>query len=188
MAMIENTADSGGKNVFRVNKQSEEVGGKFNKTEGRKNQPVFVNLVTLERLYFQNIPGELDYDPNTSWAILPSLGRNSPLYQYTGAEDTLKFNLSWYSDEATRQDVIKKCKWLEAMSKPDGYDNPVPECQLIFGELFSDAKWIVFAAPFKMSNFNREKGMLPQLATQEVTLKRVSTKNPGKVDYQNIHF
>lgn len=144
------------------------------------NQPFFVDMQNLEKLYFQNIPLTLDYDPQTSLVALPSFGRNITDYQFTGAEDVLKFDLSWYGDSITRDDVIKKCKWLEALSKDDGTGNGIHTVKLVFGDMYQDAIWVMKSAQYTMSLFNRQFGMLPQLAISKIVLCKISTKNPTR--------
>lgn len=140
-------------------------------------QPYIIDMVTCETLMLQTIPTSLDYNNETQWNVVASPGRNSPLYQYSGAEDTLSFSLSWYANEQSREDVLRKCKWLEALGKNDGYDKKPHQIKFMFGNLFNDALWIVFDARYKLSLFNRSLGMLPCLANQEVTLKRIMTTN-----------
>jgi len=141
------------------------------------NQPFILDMVTLERIYFQNIPGELDYAPESNWAVIASAGRNNPLYQYTGGEDTLKMTLTWYSDQENRADVLARCKMLESLSKNNGYDQKPHHISLCFGDMFKGSRWIVEAAPYKLSMFSRPHSMLPQFATTELTLKRVTEGN-----------
>jgi hypothetical protein len=143
-------------------------------------QPFLVDLVTLEKLFFQGIPNELDYQPESGWVAIASPGRNTPFYHYSGAEDTLVLNLSFFSDFISRDDVLKKCKWLEALSKNDGYDAKPHAVSLYWGQMFRDAKWIVYSAPAKFMNFNRQMGMLPQCAVVELTLKRISETNRSR--------
>lgn len=146
------------------------------------NQPYILDLVTKNRLFFQTIPLELNYNPESSWVAIAAAGRNNPTYHYTGSEDTLSFMITWYAATEGRADVIRKCKWLESLSKNDGYDNQPHSVQCIFGDLFKEAKWIVFSAPYKLAMFNRQIGMLPQLATQEITLKRITVTNRTRRD------
>lgn len=146
------------------------------------NQPFFVDLINLERLYFQNIPLTLEYDPNTSLIALPSFGANITNYQFTGAEDTLRFDMSWYGDSSNRKDVLLKTKWLEALSKDDGKGKGIHPLKLVFGDMYVDAKWVLKSAPTTFSLFNRKFGMLPQLALTKITLCKISETNPTR-DY-----
>lgn len=152
----------------------------------RQNQPYFVDMVTTEMLFLQMVPLELTYAPETEWNTIVSPGRNTPLYQFTGGEDTWSFSISWYANEESRQDVLRKCKWIEALSKSNAYKEKPHRVKFIMGDLFLDAIWIVFSAPYKISLFNRTLGMLPQLATQEITLKRVMTLNRTSAQIRKI--
>lgn len=149
-------------------------------------QPYILDLVTRERLYFQTIPGSLEYNPQSNWVTIAAAGRNNPIYHYSGGEDILNFTITWYSALESREDVLKKCKWLESLTRNDGYDNKPHHVQFVMGELFKDAKWVVNGAKYTLTNFNREKGMMPQLAIQEISLYRVSEKNRGRKDILKI--
>ena len=145
--------------------------------DSRPSQPFFLDLITLQRLYFQSIPNAIEINPDSKFVAVESPGRNNPLYQYTGSEDTIEFTLTWFCNDESRLDVILKCKWLEALTKNDGYDNKPHIVQLIFGTLFKDSKFIVEKAPYTLGRFNREFSMLPCFAEQKVTLKRISDTN-----------
>lgn len=143
----------------------------------KKNQPRLVNLSTGEYLVLQGLPLELSYSPESQVATIASVGRNNPLYQPTSSEDILKLNISYYSTEELKRDVIKNCKWVESLTKNDGFMKGHPEVMLFWGELYQKAKWLVISAPYTMRLFDRDNGMLPKLATQEVTLKRITETN-----------
>lgn len=154
----------------------------------KPNQPYILDLVTLERLYFQNIPNDHKYNPDASWAVIASPGRNTPIYLYDGSEDVLSFTLSWYCEESDRQDVLTKVKWLESLTKNDGYDNKPHPVQCVWGQMYRDAKWIVFSAgPINWGLHDRQFGMLPKLATQELVLKRIAEVNRTRADVLNIY-
>lgn len=157
-----------------------------NAPENRLYQPYFLDMDTCETLILQSIPLEINYDPGQNWSTIPAPGRNNPLYQYCGAEDTMSFTISWYGNEESRQDVIRKTKWLEAISKNDGYDKKPHRLQFRMGNLFRDTIWILVASPVKWSLFNRVAGMLPCLAIQEITLKRVMTENRSTLQIKKI--
>lgn len=140
-------------------------------------QPCIVDLATLDKLYLQTIPREIRVNPDSNWVAIASMGRNNPLYHFTGSEDTIEFEISWYSDYYNRKDVLTKCKWLEALSKADGYNKPPSAIKFIYGDLFKNSKFIVAKAPYTLSLFNREFQMMPLLAVQQITLKRITTTN-----------
>jgi hypothetical protein len=159
--------------------------GKYLRT---KNQPYFLDMENGEKLLFQTIPLELSYNPSESagWTAIASSGRNNPLYHYTGSEDSLNFTISWYANEESREDVLRNCKWLEALSKNDGYLKKPHRIKLMFGKVFNNTTWIVEKAQYKMSMFQRDKGMLPALAIQEVTLKRLANTNLTTTEIRKI--
>lgn len=150
------------------------------------NQPYIVDLITLEKLFLQTIPPEIDVNAETNWAVLAAPGRNNPNYQFSGSEDTLEFDINWYSDVQEKDDVIKKCKWLQSLTKANGYDEPPHHIKFVFGDLFKSSKWIVFHAPYKLGLFDRNKNMLPCIATQHVILKKVTETNISRVDFLKL--
>ena len=148
----------------------------------KENQPCLVDLSTLQRLYLQTIPKEIRYNPESTWVAIASMGRNNPFYHFTGSEDTIEFEITWYANQEGKQDVIKKCKWLESLTKNNGYDDKPPEVKFIFGELFKDSKFIVTKAPYSLGQFSRPVGMMPTLAVQQLTLKRITEDNLKRAD------
>lgn len=154
----------------------------------RNNQPYLVDLVTLEKLVFQTIPTQLDYSTESVFAALESPSRNNPLYHYTGAEDIIQFTLSWYSNHSSREDVIRKCKWIIALTKTDGYNGGIHPVKFVFGELFKNSKWIVTSAPYVMRTFDREFGMYPRHAEQTITLRKISEVNILRAEQLNPNY
>jgi hypothetical protein len=145
----------------------------------------FVDLVTFDRLEIQFVPDKLSYKPDSKFIAIESSGRNNPIYHYTGSEDTLTFRLDWHAKDEDRRDVIDKCRWLEALSKNNGWEEPPHPVMLVFGNLFetSTDNWLVTAAPYDLDNFRVASFMLPVQAYQEITLKRIANHN---LDYKDI--
>jgi hypothetical protein len=136
------------------------------------------NVETGERIALQTVPNELAYSVNPNWVSLTPMGRNNPLYHYTGSEDSLSLTLDWYSEEENREDVIRKCKHIESWSKNDGYDNPPPRVKLLWGNSYlNQATWVISDCEYKLSNFHYSYNMLPQQAYQKLTLLRVTETN-----------
>lgn len=158
-------------------------------TPNKVGQPYILDLITLERLVFQNIPMEgLKYSPDANWMAVASAGRNNPLYQYMGGEDVLAFTISWYAEEIAKQDVLRKTKWLEALSKNNGYDEKPHMVQFVMGDMYRDAKWVVTSAgPIEFSLFDRTAGMMPRMASQELTLKRITDSNRTRTEILSIY-
>jgi hypothetical protein len=132
---------------------------------------------TIGKLKIQTVPLNLSVTPTTQWAVIPVLGRNLPRYQYTGGETKIRFQLDWYSVTPLRDDVIDRCRWVESLSRSDGWNAPPPRILLIFGDLFKNQTWVVESAPYELSLFDKEWGMLPRQAYQELTLMQVSDTN-----------
>lgn len=146
------------------------------------------------------VPKQLDYNPESNFVGIATMGRNNPHYHYTGSEDTLEFTIDWFSRLLNRQDVIFNCRWLESMSKADGYKAGPHKIQLVWGAdniLFGDSKWLVMSAKYTLSNFVdsyrdpttgviTKVGMLPQQALQTVVLKRVTTTNRSMAEIVGI--
>jgi hypothetical protein len=136
------------------------------------------------------IPKELNYDPQSKFVGIATMGRNNPYYHFTGSEDTLTFEIDWFSDTENRQDVITKCRWVEALTKANGYSDLPHRVKLVWGQddkLFQDDIWIITSAPYVLSDmvkgFRREDksvnrlGLMPQQAMQTITLKRLTINN-----------
>ena len=137
------------------------------------------------------VPGELDYSMSSKFVGIATLSRNNPYYQFTGSEDTLTFEIDWFSEQLDRKDVINNCRWLESLTKADSYNSPPHRVMLLWGAsnlLWQDMIWVLTNAPYKLKGFNRgyrdpktrefvNTNMLPQQAHQSITLKRVTSVN-----------
>lgn len=156
----------------------------------RIDRSLFIyDLVTNEKVAIQFVPQELDYSSNPNWEAISAMARNNPLYHYTGGEDTLKFTIDWFAEQENRQDVLERCKKIEALTKNDGFDKPPHHVKLIWNNLmFSDSTWIVASAGYRLSMFQAHQNMMPQQAYQEVVLKRVSQLNTGVSQIRSINF
>lgn len=143
----------------------------FRKTlQGKKLRPsIFIinpSVSPYQYIELQTLPRDISFSPKTSWAVLNSLGRNTPLYHYSGSEDTIQFDISWYSnDKENPQEVVTKCKLLESWSKANGYSASPPILQIYApapvgmfntsGEIFG-TNYILWSAEYKFVNFAGE--------------------------------
>ena len=144
------------------------------------------------------VPGGLSYSPSSKFVGIATLGRNNPYYQFTGSEDTLTFEIDWFSSQLDRKDVINNCRWIEALTKADAYDSPPHRVLLGWGTdnlLWKDDLWICVSAPYSLSEFVRgyrkvkaykepdangefiSTNLLPQQAMQKVTFKKITNTN-----------
>jgi len=151
-----------------------------------------------KKLELQFVPREVQITPENRVVAIAQPGRNTPVYHYTGSEDTLEFTIDWVSmDESNdKTDVIEKCMWLEAMSKNDAFDNKPAIVEIVWGNaergrLFDKIAWVIAKAPYKLQNFNRgyndpygsgfiSTSLLPIQAYQEITLKRLDDHNTSR--------
>lgn len=151
-----------------------------------------LNLVFIELPF---IPRELHYKIETKLPSLNSPGRNNPFYHYGGSEDTLEFTIDWtFTDDQTRRKSLQNARWLEAMTKANGYNGYLPRLSIMWGDPygpFEDHLFIVENASYDLSHFaaaglTKRLGndiigeafpLLPQTIRQDVTLKRVTTHN-----------
>ena len=178
-------------------------------SQHQRNEVIIFNLNSSDEGYqyiiLQNRPPEVEFTGETSWASIKSFGRNVPMYHFTGAEDKIQFNISWYCDwnvlaGETPQpwQVIQKCRLLEAWSKANGYAAAPPLLQIDWGGsgLFNNAYFILQSATYRLCNFRdgyidrRSKQaewvdgkLYPMAATQELIFARVSNENLGYSSY-----
>jgi hypothetical protein len=155
----------------------------------------FLGDKALKTIEIPTWPREVLYRAESQFVALTSIGRNNPHYNYVGAEDTLEFNIDWYTTDNNRKQVIENCRYLESLSKANGYQNRPPLLKIQWGEddiLFKHHTWILVSAPYTMREFygkyqtNKEGNKeiqtltgsnLPHQALQTVTFKRVTTRN-----------
>ena len=148
-----------------------------------------IDTITQKSLKIQNVPKEISYDPKSDFKTIPIVSRNNPLYHYTGSEDTIEMELTWYADEDDRADVITNCRWLESLSKADGYSQAPHPVILSMDNLFdANSKWLVENAQYKLTMLSKLHGMLPVLATQKLTLKRITTTSLTYNQIQAVHL
>ncbi len=136
-------------------------------TEGRL---YFIEVDTLERLEIQFVPDEIAVVRAPLIGGLQVIGKNTPNYQYVGGETILTLKLDFFAEQENRKDVINRCKWLESLQYNNGNQSSPSKVKLIFGGLFKDDLWIVRAAGYKLSQFNKEKDYMPQQAYVDIAL------------------
>lgn len=171
------------------------------------NQIIVYNWSTspVQYIIFQTVPKEIEFQNESNWAIINSMGRNTPMYHFTGAESVIQMNISWYcNDKANPQEVVTKCRLLEAWTKANAYKASPPLLKIQWGrsELFNNQFFVLTSATFKLANWRAEAkiwdskskkyvmpegyvdpGMYPSTATQELIFRRVSATN---LSYEDI--
>jgi hypothetical protein len=161
----------------------------------------------LDHIELQWVPTTLSYKPESKLVALASIGRNNPFYHYGGSEDSLEFTIDWFfTNDLTREEALRKARWLESLSKSNGYNSGLDRVKLIWGDsgIFADSLWLVAEAPYEMSNWvdNGLKystlvknkidvhkfGLLPQSVIQNVLLKRVTSHNLTHQEIREVRF
>lgn len=139
---------------------------------------------TLQTIPIQFVPPSIKIGRNANQNAIAIVGRNNPLYHYSGGETTLQFQLDFYSESEFRDDVIRFCRLLEAVAaNNDGYSNPPERIRLTFGKLFKgDMWWTVKSCPYELSQFEKSVGYLPVQAYMDLSLVLDPTKNTRRVD------
>jgi len=181
--------------VSRTSKDRKDVSQQA--SNHRRNEIIIFNMNSTDNGYqyitLQNRPPELEFQGETAWATIKSFGRNVPMYHFTGAEDKIQLQISWFCNDPERPwEVIQKCRLLEAWSKADGYYAGPPILQIDWGGsgLFSNALFILTSANYILKNFRDgyidrrlekpewvDGKLYPMAATQELVFNRVSGTN-----------
>lgn len=185
--------------TFKVSRSSKDRQKLSQKAKDHKrNEIIIFNMNgsddTYQYLILQNRPPELEFHGETSWAAIKSFGRNVPMYHFTGAEDKIQLQVSWFCNDPERPwEVIQKCRLLEAWSKSNGYAAGPPVLQLDWGGsgLFDNAYFILTSATYVLKQFRdgyidrrqeqaewKNGRLYPMAATQELIFSRVSSTNP----------
>ncbi len=138
----------------------------------------------VEALQIQYNPSELNYSRDSKIQDIAIVGRNDDLHQYTGGSTSLSFDLSFFSQETTRQDVKAKIKWLESQMYSEG-DRAPSRLKLVFGQMFRDEIWILRSMSVKYSVFEPASGWLPLYATASLTLVRDTETDLNASDIRN---
>jgi hypothetical protein len=149
------------------------------------------------------VPKELKVEIDNQLNSIGGIGRSHPFYQFSGSEESIDFEIDWYSTDINRQDVISKCRWLSSISRNDfssrgKITSPPHRIKLIWGSnnfLFEDYIWIIEKAPYDLSQFAnatidgsgnvKNSNLLPVQAYQKVTLKRLTKLNIGHYQIDN---
>lgn len=150
---------------------------------------------TIQSVEIPTWPREISFRPESQFVALTSIGRNNPHYNYVGSEDTLEFNVDWYTTDNERLKVLNSCRYLESLTKANGYKKRPPLVKIVWGKddvVFKKYKWILVSAPYTMTEFQsfykdsngnvKSASNLPHQALQTLTFKKVVTRNVESTD------
>lgn len=167
-----------------------------------RNTITIINYCTspYQSIVIQGMPQQIEVEPTTDWVAVKSMGRNNPFMMYTGGEDVIKFDISWYVHrDTTRTEVIKKCKLLESWTRADGYISAPPTLKIKWGNtgLYDNDTFVLTSANYILKEFQNayfhptdlsgngkvvDLKLLPHCATQELVFKRVTPGNRRHID------
>lgn len=166
----------------RVTQRTAQGRVKLSTTEGRL---YFIALGSLDRLDIQFVPDQLTINRNPNIANIQVIGRNNPIYHFISGDTVLNFELDFHAMEENRQDVIRKCRWMEHLAYNNGFQQEPEKVKLVFGDVFRDEVWTVTRVSYSLSNFNKQKGFLPQQAYVQVQLSLDPVNNLGWEDIRS---
>lgn len=161
------------------------------------NQIIIINPNTspYTKIIIQGMPSEVEVNPESNWAVVKSMGRNNPFMFYTGGEDIISFDISWYSVQKDREDVLNKCRLLESWTRANGYKSSPPILYISWGSsnLFKNDTFVLTSAKYTLSNFQNatrstrgkytgsgdqlDLKLLPNCAIQHLVFKKVTSDN-----------
>jgi len=122
------------------------------------------------KLEFQFIPKAFERNRAVNMDSVAIVGKNVPSYHYTGGETTLSFELDFFAEEISRNDVMRRCNWLESLTYNEGRLVYPHRVVLSFGKMFRNQVWVVKSCSTTYDNFNKKHGFLPQQAYVRLTL------------------
>lgn len=135
-------------------------------------------LSSLERLEIQFVPNEISPSRQANWSEIAIVGRNNPLYHYTGGTNSLSLTLDFHSVEEDRSDVVRKCRLLESWAMNNSYNNPPERIKLTYGKLFKeDEIWLIQSVNPTYTQFSAEHNFLPVQAIVQLDLVLDTDRN-----------
>jgi len=179
--------------------------------QGRKPFKSYIYIIQIksnkiyETIQLPFIPKVLDWDIKTDLNAIMSLGRNNPSdFHFTGAEDTLEFEIDWFfttgssDDSEYRKSAMNNALKLVSWAKADGYTSSPLPINLIWGpetflipqkgitmytsdyksNIFINDLWVIKSIKGKLEEFYKPMSLLPQRVTQTITLEKMAPTNP----------
>ncbi len=144
----------------------------------------FVGVESLDKMEIQFTPPSLSVQRNAGQQAVQIVGRNNPLYQYTAGQKLLTLQLSFYTTEEDRADIIRRCEWLESFTMNDGSGTSTERIRLVFGKLFENSVWVMLNVNYKIGLFNKEYNYLPQQALVDISLALDMERDVKRSDFR----
>ena len=128
-------------------------------------------LRSLERLEIQYVPKNVTMPRSASIGDISIIGRNTPKYHTTGGATTLNMELDFHAEEESKEDVIRKVRWLQSLTAIGNGGIPPEKIRVTFGDMFKAAEiWTVKAVNPRFELFDVAKGFLPRQAYVTLSL------------------
>jgi len=136
----------------------------------------------FESMEIQFVPYELNSNRKADIRDIKVVGRNNPLQQYTGGDETLSFVIEMYGDNTM---VLNRINWLKSLTHNDGYGGSFRSVKLVMGELFKYDIWNITSVQTNMNHLDRNLGWGPQRASVTISLKLDPKTNKYIQDVRN---
>lgn len=134
----------------------------------------------FERLEFQFVPENINWQRLPNIQNVPIVGRNNSKHQYTGGEDVLRFALKFNSMfEDDKRIAIKQFAFLRSLAMNDGFAGPARNVKLVWGDedYFRHLIWVVKLVDGNLGHFHSEFGMSPLQIGVEIALELDPVEN-----------
>lgn len=141
----------------------------------------------FDKIELPFMPTGMEFKPESNWVNISAFGRNSPPLQYLGGQDTLTFDIDWYSTKGDYSGIFALCKKVESYSKADGYKKQPPVINLLGVVGIEDTDFVITSAPYSVKQFTgvaNDSKVVPLHIIQTITLQKVSVYNPTWEDIQ----
>lgn len=140
----------------------------------------------FQRVEIQFYPESIDDNAKGDFQSVGIVGRNHDRLQHTGGSNEIKLPIEFLSDDASREDVKEKVRFLQSLTMRDGNNGPARNVKLVFGDLFNDQIWVITDAPVKWSHFDRNANNLPIRAKMTLTMRLDPRTNLTISDWRNL--
>lgn len=145
------------------------------------------NEADIDKLVLPFQPQELSWNPNNAFVEIAAFSRNVPDYQFLGSSQEFSFEIDWYFQDGSYEDVVKMAKMVDNYSRPDGYKRKPPMVMLVGLYGYEHYLFYIKSAPYRITEKTGRVGagpiIYPKQIIQTVTLQRVSNTNPRWDDY-----
>lgn len=145
-----------------------------------------VDTITKERLVFQyNVDAK--EQGGAEYTKQSTLARSVPQYQYKGGKDrVLTLPITFTMQTATRDDVRRSVRWLEALAYPDYNGSEIAQgphpVLVVQGKLYMKDLWLVQDFAVEWGQARDPITQLPSEATVNLTLIEVSSRGKSPSD------